>query len=249
MKHICVIGNSQVGALRLGYKSLENCNYEASFWTVPGGGGPKISIQSNLLNASEVSLDKLQTDIKPAPKEGLDISNFDAILLSGVGIPAIRKIPGGTGFHSKYAVAGFLPKKAVKGKQILSKEVYSLAVEHALHSIPSFKNISTIESIYKKKIFLQLFPLPTPDIVNQGDFFLGHYGTNVGKYLSWYLTVQSNCIKRHIKNKNISIVGYPTEWLQSGFTPIDYSSHRDAWHLNEDFGRFYMGQLMGQALL
>jgi hypothetical protein len=90
MNHICVIGNSQVGALRQGYTLLKSPTYSASFWAIPGGGGPYLNIQSNKISVSkELSL-KINTDIIPPPTECFDISKFDAILLSGVGIPAIR---------------------------------------------------------------------------------------------------------------------------------------------------------------
>jgi len=38
MAKLCVIGNSHVAALKLGYESLKNSSYLASFWSIPGGG-------------------------------------------------------------------------------------------------------------------------------------------------------------------------------------------------------------------
>jgi hypothetical protein len=247
MKRLCVIGNSQVGSLKAGYGVLNNSSYIASFWSIPGGGGPNIKIKNNKILAASGFSDRVRTDIQLLSDRELDISRFDAVLLSGIGIPAIRK--QNNTINSKYLAAEFIENEMLIDRQVLSKAVFSEIINNALQNLNSFKNITKIESIFKKKIYIQMFPMPTPDVEDQTDFDLQHYGRNLGGFLSWYYEQQSLIIKGHIRYKNISLVKYPSNWIESGFTPIEYASQKDAWHMNKDLGKYFMGHLMSERLL
>lgn len=245
MKHICVIGNSQVGALKQGYDSLNDLTYRASFFSIPGGGGPRLDIKDNAISIPEKLSMRVETDIIPLPSDRLDISEYDAILLSGVGIPAIRNT--NNTISRKYLVAGFIENRKDVDRQVLSKDVFSILVEKEVHRSPSFLNIIKISSIFNKKIYVQQFPLPTPIVSSQPDFDLQCYGENVGAFLSWYYQKQINAMEVGVSRENVLIINYPQEWLEVGFTPVEYSSH-DAWHMNKEFGSYFMGELLERVL-
>lgn len=243
MKRLCVIGNSHVGSLKEGYDLLDDKFFMASFWSIPGS-GPRIKIENNKIIASQNKLERrVVTDIQPHPGKELDISSYDAILLSGVGIPAIRK--QNATINSKYLAAGFIDSEIPIDRQVLSRELFSRIIKNSLQNLSSFQNISKIESIFNKEIYIQLFPMPTPGVVKQADFDAHYYGRNLGSFLSWYYLQQRLVIEEHIRNKNISLVLYPDDWVKTGFTPIEYH-RRDSWHMNEKFGEFFMGHLMRQ---
>jgi len=246
MKHICVIGNSQVGALKQGYDSLNDLTYKASFFSIPGGGGPNLYIKNGLISIPEKFSMKVKTDIALSSFERFDISEYDAILLSGVGLPAIRKQNETVNRH--YLAAGFIENRKGVDKQILSRDVFSILVKKAVNESPSFLNINKISSIFKKNIFVQQFPLPTPSVSRQPDFDLQCYGQNVGKFLSWYCRKQTHAMESSLNQENILILNYPKEWLEVGFTPIQYQSENDAWHMNKQFGAYFMGELLNAVL-
>lgn len=245
MKHICVIGNSQVGALKQGYDSLNDPTFRASFFAIPGGGGPYLDIKDNAVSIPEESSPRVITDIVPMPSDRFDISKYDAILLSGVGGPAIRNTNNCVG--SKYLVAGFIENRNYVDRQVLSKDVFSISIEKELHRSSSFLNINKISSIFNKKIYVQNFPLPTPIVLSQSDFDMQCYGKNVGEFLSWYYKKKINAMEAGVNRENVMILNYPQEWLEDGFTPIKYSS-QDAWHMNKEFGSYFMGQLLEMVL-
>ena len=246
MKKICVIGNSHVGTLKKGYDSLEKKTYVAHFWAIPGGGGPRISIEENKILAREKDWNKIQTDIEPFPGTTLDILDYDAILLSGVGMPPIRN--DREMIHNHYLAAGFIDGKVHGVRQVLSKTVFSQLISFTFHKRSSFQNIEKIESIFKKKIFIQLTPLPTSNVVNRPDFDLHDYGHNLGRFLFWYYNQQCLVIEESFRNKNISLVKYPADLVENGFTPVGYQNYNDAWHMNDKFGALFMGKLLHDLL-
>jgi hypothetical protein len=188
----------------------------------------------------------VNTDISPIPFGRFDISKYDAILLSGVGIPAIRK--QNDTINRRYVVAGFVENKNEIDRQVVSRGVFSILIEKAINNLPSFVNIARVSSIFNKNIYVQPFPLPTPIVLDQSDFDLRCYGRNVGAFLSWYYTKQISAIESSINNKNVFIVNYPQNWLDEGFTPISYRSIDDAWHMNKDFGAYFMREILGTVL-
>lgn len=244
MKKLCVIGNSQVGALKVGYDNLENKYYNASFWSMPGGRGPTIQIENNKIAVSQEVLQKVKTDILPPGRE-LNLSSFDAVLLSGVGVFAIRKQYNA--MNRKLLVAGFIDNRMPIDRQVVSRALFTELLENELRNLPCFKNIDKVESIFHKKIYIQQSPMPTPNVADQADFDLP-YGRNLGSFLSWYHNQQSQIIEKHIKGKNIELIKYPKEWIEAGFTPIHYKNQNDAWHLNAKFGELFMRLLMREDL-
>lgn len=247
MKHICVIGNSHVGALKAGFKSWKEPSYQASFFSIPGGGGPALGTEEGVLTIPERSVPRIVTDIEPSPQQRFDISRFDAIMLSGLGMPAIR-VQNKT-LHRFYVAAGFIDKPDLLGdRQIISKNLFKALVEEELQSKESFKNIARISSIFQKNIYIQLFPLPSPDIINRDDFDLQCYGEKLGEFLSWYYQIQIDTIKKYTENKNVFIVDYPKEWMQAGFIPLQYETGNDTWHKTKEFGRYFMEELLGSKL-
>ena len=84
MKRLLVIGNSQVGALKNGYENIQDRNFNAQFWSIPGGGGPTLRFDrsGHLLGCEDVISDCLCENT-----DSLCLNDYDLILLSGVGMP------------------------------------------------------------------------------------------------------------------------------------------------------------------
>ena len=246
MTKICVIGNSHVGALKQGYDSLNIDSYEASFWCIPGGYGPSIDVEDGKIVVPSNRQHTVESDIVPHPGNELDLSGFDVVLLSGVGIPAIRK--QNPTLHKKYAAGNFLGEGNHSGRQNLSIAMFGKLIEHELRQLDSFMNIDKLSSIFDKKILIQQFPMPTESVVNQPDFDAHYYGNKFGYFMSWYQNEQSLVLKKHAKRRNVSLVKYPAEWVSKGFTPSEYRSSDDSWHMNDKFGAFFMGDVLAERL-
>ena len=87
-KKILFLGNSQVVALSKGLRLIDKKIDNFFFISIAGGGGPKININSRgYLVFPKNKSSKLSNNLKP----DVSIEDFDKFVLSGVGLPALRK--------------------------------------------------------------------------------------------------------------------------------------------------------------
>lgn len=255
MKRLCVIGNSQVGALKRGFDQLRAeahpvCElYSACFWSLPGGDGPCIQVHGSTISALPERRHEVKSDLALPPDGSLDLAGFDAVLLAGVGIHAIRRQHHSV--LSRHVVAGFIDDVAAvaSGQQVVSRAVFARLAAAYLQQLPCVANIAKIAAIGPRPILVQTFPLPTSRLVEQADFDFAAYGRGLPRFLAWYHRLQVQRVEAHGSGADLRVLRYPDAWCDSGFTPDAFGNGKDAWHMGPRFGRWFMGQLLPQAWL
>lgn len=235
---VLTIGNSQAGVIKLAYEKYYKSSINIDFWTMPGGRGPFINIRDGIMFPQEQRKQSLLTDIT-GYESGVTLNDYSSILISGVGVGALRNI--NHGIIQENLVAEFL--KSIEGsKAIISKQFATYLLEQEVLNSPSFNNIINIGEVFTGNIFVQLFPIPT-DLANQKDFDLP-YGQSLSSFLSWFCATQLSVIESKLKVfKNIKILKYPEEWYQQGYSPKEYAIANDAWHMNILFGKYLLERL------
>ena len=237
-----VIGNSQVGALRKGFNSNRFNKFEViDFFGVAGGGGPELVVSGN--NCEFVGDGRVNTN-RVDVNGIINLEAYDTVVLSGVGIAALRPMNSEIAFLQEYLVAKFLPNVTEDDYQkVLDVEIAEELIKHNLQLSPSFQNISKLMDCNVSRIVIQMFPLPTEDICSQKDFTLAY--DNKQGFLGWYHNVQASVIRNLCESsEKLSFLNYPQNWFDNGFTPSEFSSNDDAWHMNESFGVWYLNQLI-----
>lgn len=182
---ICVIGNSHVAALLSAKSGFPNVSFD--FYAVPGGGGPNLKVKSGRLYPINDKTE-VRSTIQNVDSLGLCIDEYDAILLSGVGMTAARKSVNN--IHNNIIASSFLSASIDIGKihQVLvSRDLYSIALEAQVRKLACIKTLETICKIYSKMILVQIFPLPSPSVVERNDFSR-HYGNNLGSFFFMVLS-------------------------------------------------------------
>lgn len=87
---VCVIGNSHVAALVSGWTAAApRDRFEFGFYAIPGGHEPKLIAVNGRLRPRDPDA-RLQTTIVAAESAGLDLTSFDAVVMSACGLFAAR---------------------------------------------------------------------------------------------------------------------------------------------------------------
>jgi hypothetical protein len=233
---ICIIGNSHVGALKNGYELIkENRQVAIDFYSIPGGGGPNLMFSDDrVVN----TISSIRTTVELGG-EGLALNDYNIILLSGVGIHAIRN--SNKHILQSNLLSEFIINEQDKG---FSKSLLKEMLKEFFFMMPSVINIEKISSVFNGKLYIQMFPIPTSVLFEQSDFNLPYDKKSIMNFISWYYTIQEEFLYEVTKQRvNIEFIPYPKDWIASGRTPSDYATN-DAWHMNKEFGRFYIEKLI-----
>lgn len=239
---VAVIGNSQVGALRKGFNTRNFGEFDIlDFFGVAGGGGPELIFEGN--NCEFVGDSRVNTN-RVDFNGIINIEDYDTVVLSGVGIAALRPMNSEIAFLQKYLVAKYVTNVTEADyEKVLDIEIAEELIKHNLTLSPSFQNIHKLMECNVRRIIIQMFPLPTEDICSQRDFTLDYH--DKAGFLGWYYNVQASVIRDLCeKSDKLSFLNYPENWFEKGFTPFEFSSNNDAWHLNENFGVWYLNCLI-----
>lgn len=243
MKSLLVIGNSQVGALKEGYYSIQDNYLNANFWSIPGGGGPNIDIDAsgNLLGSEHVISDCLLHNT-----DSLQFRDYDILLISGVGIPAIRT--SNETLHRSAVPASFATGDLSSLKRsLVSQNCYAEMVRYSIALYPSFQNIHKIRNNYSGRLMVQMFPLPTKGVFSQSDSDMDVYGDHALSFLAWYYKLQNSILLEECRRLGAELIEYPSSWMDQGLTPDQFSSN-DAWHMNLEFGKFFFADLVKKLI-
>ena len=233
---ICVIGNSQVGALLSGYKLLPEIKVHADFVGIIGGGGPCLEVE----NGTIVVPEKAQLSSEVAGLDRLDLGEYDAVLLSGVGSYAMRK--NLKTFSSMVHVHEFISDdKISQCEYVVTKSLYKNALKDHVRVLNCNLNIVRVRSIFNGHIFLQMFPMPTPGVLDQLDFPFVYEKEELGHFLIWYNQILSNECSIIAEENNATLISYSDLFFKNGFTQSKYST-ADAWHMNPLFGKLFWEQ-------
>lgn len=235
MKMLLAIGNSQIGALKKGFREVSNKKFIAHFWSIPGGRGPRLDLD---VNGDLLGDERVLADCLSESTDSLIIKDYDFILLSGVGIPAIRRSNNTLHRHSVPAGLVDCSNMARLKRSLISKNCYAEIVKSSIKTYPSFQNIEKIRKHYSGRLMVQMFPLPAKQVLSKERYDMGVYGDHALSFLAWYYKIQESVLLKECKRLGAELIKYPSNWMDSGLTPDQYST-KDAWHMNAEFGKFF----------
>lgn len=244
---LLVIGNSQVGALRMAAEDHPQGD-SIDFLSLPGGNGPKLDFDGSRARPPE------GTDMVKARPEalarGVDLSGYDAVIFSALGLSAPR---ANNPHHllNRFVVAGFAPvRPEARG---VSRAFMAEMIAVTLRRMPAAGSLRAIAERVSCPVVVQPFPVPNALLQTRGpeDTRLpGQYGDALGVFQAWYYAAQWQALAALVAElgDHVTLLPYPDpDWLAAGFTPAEYAQGRDCWHMNADYGRRVLDQALAAA--
>lgn len=234
---LCMIGNSQGAALVEGLDRLAEQGtlpHAVDYFLVVGGGGPRLDFDGDRIR---VPADGVESNLDLSAGH-IRIDGYDALLVSGVGIYALRKDnPHPLNTH-------FLHATTAASDDVFSWQFLDRLMRAYVREVPSTQNIAQLRRIFAGRILVQPFPIPVESLLDQADFALPYDRETIRAIFRWHAALQDNELRRVAGEiENCAVVSYPAEWIGDGFTPERFGSYGDAWHMNADFGAFYMARV------
>lgn len=239
-----VIGNSQVGALRLAADNHPR-DAEFDFLSLPGGNGPKL-----VFDGSRVSPPKEASIVKARPEAleaGVDLSGYDALVFSALGLSAPRAVNPQHLLH-RFRVAGFAA--SAPEVPVVSRAFMAEMMTVGLSRMPAMQSLRGLAARFDGPIVVQPFPIPNELLRDRGAEDTpvpGDYGAALGAFQSWYYTTQWQAMSALVTGcgDHVRLLDYPdAAWLAAGFTPAEFAQGRDCWHMNADYGVRVLGQVL-----
>lgn len=245
---LCVVGNSHAGALKTAL-AVDDAAAAAhvDFFVMPGGSGPHLHIEGSRLFPAPFLKDQVFSTIPGAAADGLDLANFDAVMLSAAGLPSHRN---GDASHILNQLAlGAMVHDRNTDRQPVSEDVLTRAMETILHASPNLQAIRLIGSVFSGRIIVQVSPLPTRAIAaykiegEKGSNLAAQYGDRVWPFLSWYYRTQISLITAYTEALDARVIPPDGSFIAAGHTPNRYGSP-DPWHMNTAYGRLVLKQAL-----
>lgn len=248
---VLVIGNSQAAALREALADVLPPGATGPafrngvtfyFYCQVGGGGPNLYVRNGRLVPPRIRQGSFTTIPDGRSEDGVLPSEYDAIVIAGVGLPADRSDPRHvltTAVCAEYAAA---PSELCVSKQFLRR-----MMEFAHRSSAQWSTILALREIHAGPLLLQASPLPAKPVLERPDFLSSQrYLERTGEFLAWY-----SCEMRRLIVANAATLSPPADviaapvanWYASGFTPVEYAS-RDPWHMNGRYGALVLDQIV-----
>jgi hypothetical protein len=245
--NICVIGNSHAAALKKSSFQL-NCN-SLDYYAIPGAGAPDLLLKNGRL-FPDYDSDKgvtypdfklgewVSSNIPQVEIQGLELDNYDLIVYSGVGLPALRS--SNRNAVNQVVCPFFLPihyDQSSCEKSIVSLQAYERLIENELESAANICSLRLLLAHFKGPILLQHFPVPSKQLLNQPDFDYAS-SVSISSLIKWYYKKQIEFVENLIvDHSNASYLFDVFELVdESGFTQNRLSTLNDAWHMNHLYG-------------
>jgi len=226
---VCVVGNSHVAAIRSAWAegSSPLTAHHVDFFAVARG-DPAVAAGHLVVSGAAT--------VHSTVGDRLDLSAYDAILVSAVGNFAVRNQ------HPHPLLAMALPQWHCTLPKV-SASVFRRCVRHGLGEFAWVSLALQIAEAARGRTYLQPWPLPAPDVAADPDWKLGKlHGSGVAGVLSTYFKVQDEELRDMLGSRG-EVLPYPRqEWLDGGFTPAEFGT-RDPWHMNAAYGRIVLQQL------
>ena len=245
---LCVVGNSHAGALKSALAVDDSAaGVHVDFFAMPGGSGPHLHAEGARLFPAPSRKDKVYSTIPGAVADGLDLADFDAVMICAAGLPSHRN--GDAGHILSQMALGSLISDANANRQLVSEGVMTSAMESVLHASPNFEAIRLIRSVFSGPILIQVCPLPTRALIayrpesEKGSNLGQQYGDRVWAFLSWYYRRQISIISAYAESLGARVIAPDDSFIEAGFTSNRYGSP-DPWHMNTAYGRLTLKQAL-----
>ena len=255
---ICVIGNSHVAAIKKAAHLLDISNID--FYAIPGAGAPDLicengkvfpdySSSKGVTYPSFKEGEWVTSNIPSVEKQGLKLSNYDCILYSGVGLPALRSTninPLNQVFCSSYISFNDLNTNM----PLVSHYCFGKLLDYELDNNASISSLKLLMDNFKGQILVQHFPLPSKSVLEQEDFIYKN-SHRIEELIYWYFSKQVGYIKKLLNKFGNADYLFDVFELadKSGFTNEQYAQMQDAWHMNEHYGVEILQRLLKRTKL
>ena len=218
-----VFGNSHVAAVLEGWRKARPIDVD--FFAVPWGGGPGIAIIDGRIFPSGADM-KVQTNIKEARTDGLDLSPYDYIAFCSLGLYAVRER-----FlrHVLRELSLAELKRADSHENLpVSEALLEKAVRVAFSEIPAVTALRGVRSLFDGPIICAPTPLPVVDRLDDAHPLRRLYGSAVAEFISWFGTRQLELMREFAGSlePTLTILDFPNmAWLTAGATPTTISAN------------------------
>lgn len=252
---VCVIGNSQVSALRM---AIENglCSTSCSidFYS--------IVVSMNLDSIDSIfqytmvddgfirpigDSHKVFTTVDSAITTGLNFMPYAAIVISAGGYWVFRNRNEHWIFEIGIPEWSADASSGLKIPDVVSSSLFKATTAAMQPHSSTLQMCEQLAKNFPGKIIIQPWPLPSESILENNEWKINRlYGKNAAKVSSYYYKAQYDAIlKMASKMRNdIVVLPYPNEdWLENGVTPRQYET-ADPWHMNDKYGALVMAQVM-----
>lgn len=249
MKRVCIIGNSHSGGLLVALRSLwkdEELSFEV--YAIPGKGQPDLKVRNGRFFPAHRRYE-LRTTLESAKTDGLDLNEFDAILVSAVGMRGCNNQNLSAHVHPLGFARCFdwdcvAPESA---PQPVSRALMRDIVTEMLPQCGPFQFCLNAVKLYQGPIFVQPTPRPAARILKDPEWALNKLYGGAARDVHSDFTIMSEEISKAALEKiapSIKYLGFPdgTETEES-FTLDGLSRGNDIWHMHADYGAQVLAQV------
>jgi hypothetical protein len=249
---VCVIGNSHINGIKLAASSAQYADLDLDFYAVPGGGGPWFKFREGRMFAYVPPGRQLFTTIEGADRSGVDLSEYDAVVFSAVGMfPATNPMLSKVENHPLAAVRcpHWSPDSggaaSLEGLTLVSATVFDYVVLSYLRRAHTVQSAISVAAQYGGRMFWQAMPAPGVAVRDDAGWKVNALYGAKGP-LAWYEFFQAqNLGLRQIASEagqHVAIleVGQPVE---GGFMKEAFSAY-DHWHGSRMYGELTMEALI-----
>jgi len=252
MKRVCVIGSSHAGALRLAIRQgWSDPELKFSFFAIHGSLHPYLHLENGLLFARKV--EKVQTDIEGAATRGIDVAGFDAVVLSGWGMPnALAKFLDKTHPLTEARCANWQTSAEVSLPMVSRSVMFEVVVDR-LRALYVLHTLRHLVSVFSGPIIVQQKPKPGIVIFEDPEWLLRRtYGENAARVYAEFIQMLHRATLEIFSTLTREPLLLPHPDVEGGMPhaiPDAFSvSPTDGWHKNGKYGGIVLDQVRDKLL-
>lgn len=233
-----IIGNSHTIALRSALDASPSIMESVDFYFIPGYWGTLA--KSSVVNTPAID----------ASDHGICFSDFDRIVVSALGWWAARNqiIEGGHHPLARMTCADWGSSHCLPpGIELVSKDVFNLAVEGWIVEQPIVRLASHLSTYYSGRLILQPWPAPNRALAADSTWILNRWYGNQGASCWFdYWRAQHTAVVKISKAiaPNAKLLGYPLPGPgYDGFMDQHWCDP-DPYHGNQNYGELVVNQIL-----
>ncbi|MEP6966695.1 MAG: hypothetical protein ABI906_01310 [Pseudomonadota bacterium] len=199
-------------------------------------GGEMLTIRNGRIEPPEGEKRKAHTNVAGAAEHGLELANYETVVVSAVGLLAVRSTPrsGHPMRHQRLAGWKTQADLAVVSEAALVESIGSRIVGGSFA-----RSVRSLVDAFPGKVFIYPTPVVSETLLRDEEWILAQwYGEGIAAVMSDYWRCQWLAIERFVGElgARARLVPHPVpDWLDRGFSPAAYAS-KDPWHLNRLYG-------------
>ena len=244
---ICIIGNSHASALKLAMDAgWSRSDFEIDYVVLPGGGGPYLSREKTRLKPRRNSF-KMASNVEGSAENGVDVVNYDAIWVSGVGFNVSLRGNSNQEANPLMTARVNTWPRGTSGLPRITERFMRNLVKSDIASSAAWKVCQDVVDIGSSRLIIH--PAPRPGAAAFSDDthpLVAEYGDtdaeqpiqemmNIGDAMLDELALEAD--------ESIQVARYPDEILQDGFTKPEFLRKNDVSHVGAEVGAAILDQM------